>query len=84
MPGSDSDEEDDPYLKRIKLEKETDSEDSLGGRIVYSKSKIYHCYASFKKSLPNHLITISNITLQENERNFGKLLYMFIFRCCAC
>uniref|UniRef100_A0A069DZN3 Putative chromatin organization modifier protein n=1 Tax=Panstrongylus megistus TaxID=65343 RepID=A0A069DZN3_9HEMI len=38
MPGSDSDEEDDPYLKRIKLEKETDSEDSLGGRIVYSKN----------------------------------------------
>ncbi|XP_014294545.1 uncharacterized protein Chro isoform X5 [Halyomorpha halys] len=38
MPITDSDEDEDPFAKKLKLERETDSEDSMGGRVVYSKS----------------------------------------------
>lgn len=38
MPVTDSDEDDDPFAKKLKLERETDSEDSMGGRVIYSKS----------------------------------------------
>ncbi|CAH1396078.1 unnamed protein product [Nezara viridula] len=38
MPVTDSDEDDDPFAKKLKLERETDSEDSVGGRVIYSKS----------------------------------------------
>lgn len=39
MPVTDSDEEEDPYSKKIRIERETDSEDSLGAsKIIYSKS----------------------------------------------
>ncbi|KAK9502055.1 hypothetical protein O3M35_012661 [Rhynocoris fuscipes] len=72
--GSDSDDEEDPYLKRIKLEKETDSEDSLGGRIVYSKNgtsgiikrtgRGRHSNSTSKRTLvPNGSVTGDNLAV---------------------
>lgn len=40
MPVTDSDEDEDPFAKKLKLERETDSEDSMGGRVIYSKSML--------------------------------------------